>query len=88
MMGYLYTAGFALLGIYLIYNAIKEFRFLLLPGIYFIFLSGWWLANELIPEVDLLGGAYAWILRGISAVVFVITGLIYYFKYKKTKDKN
>lgn len=87
-MDYLYTAGFALFGIYLIYNAIKEFRFLLLPGIYFVFLSVWWLTNQLIPDVDLLGGIYAWILRGISAVVLVITGLIYYFRYKKTTDKN
>lgn len=87
-MDYLYAAGFTLIGIYLIYYAIKEFRFLLLPGIYFVFLGIWWLASQLTPETDLLGGIYAWILRGISAVVLLVTGLIYYFKYKRPHNKS
>lgn len=85
-MGYIYTAAFVIIGIYLIYNAIKEYRFLLLPGIYFIFLGGWWLANELLPDVNLMSGVFGWIIRGLSVVVLVITGLIYYFKYKRNKN--
>ncbi|MEE0859614.1 MAG: hypothetical protein U0M12_09165 [Acutalibacteraceae bacterium] len=85
-MGYVYTIAFVIIGIYLIYYAIKEYRFLLLPGIYFIFLGGWWLTDELLTNVNLLGGIYGWVIRGISAVVLVITGLIYYFKYRKNKS--
>lgn len=82
-MEYLYAIGFFIIGIYLIYNAIKEFRFLALPGIYFMFLSIWWIVNKLTPDIDLMGGIFGWILRGISVVVLIITGVIYYFKYKR-----
>lgn len=82
-MGYLYAMAFLIIGIYLIYNAIKEFRFLLLSGIYFILLGVWWVINQLTPNIDLTGGVFGWILRGISVVVLIITGLIYYFKYKR-----
>lgn len=82
-MGYLYALGFLIIGIYLIYNAIKEFRFLLLPGIYFIILCIWWIINQLTPDIELTNGIFGWILRGISVVVLIITGLIYYFKYKR-----
>ena len=81
-MTYLYIVGFFLIGIYLVVMGIKEYRFLLLPGIYFIFMGAWWLVD--IPlEANLQSGVYVWILRGISAVVLGATGLIYYFKYYK-----
>lgn len=85
-MTYLYIVAFLLIGIYLIFLAIKEYRFLLLPGVYFIFMGVWWIAD--IPlEANLQTGIYVWVLRAISAVVFVITGLVYYFKYYKQNKK-
>lgn len=81
-MTYLYIVAFLLIGIYLIFSAIKEYRFLLLPGVYFIFMGAWWIA-DISLEVNLQVGIYVWILRIVSAVVFAITGLIYYFKYYK-----
>ena len=79
-MTYLYIIGFFLIGIYLVVMGVKEYRFLLLPAIYFIFMGIWWSVD--IPlEVDLQAGIYVWILRIVSAVVLVVTGVIYYFKY-------
>lgn len=81
-MNYLYIIVFFLSGIYLVFTAIKEYRFLLLPGIYFIFLGAWWLID--IPvQADLLNGVYGWIIRAISAIILLATGAIYYFKYYK-----
>lgn len=81
-MTYLYIVTFFLTGIYLVVKAIKDYRFLLLPGIYFIFMGVWWLID--IPlKADLQSGVYMWILRGISAIILLATGLIYYFKYYK-----
>lgn len=85
-MGYLFTAMFFIIGIYLIFNAIKEFRFLLLPGIYFVVLGIWWLIDELTPSIDITGGVFAWGIRGVSFVVLIITGAIYYFKYYKNRN--
>lgn len=85
-MGYIYSVAFFLIGIYLIYNAVKEFKFLFLPGIYFALLGIWWLINQLTPEINLTGGVFEWIIRAVSVVVLVITGLIYYFKYKRNAD--
>ena len=85
-MTYLYIIGFFLIGIYLVVMGIQEYRFLLLPAIYFIFMGVWWSVD--IPlEVDLQAGIYVWILRIVSALVFVVTGLIYYFKYYR-KNKS
>ena len=85
-MGYLFTAMFFIIGIYLIFNAIKEFRFLLLPGIYFVVLGIWWLIDELTPGIDITGGMFAWGIRGVSLVVLIITGAIYYFKYYRNRN--
>lgn len=85
-MTYLYIVAFLLIGIYLIFLAIKEYRFLLLPGVYFIFMGVWWIA-DISLEANLQTGIYVWVLRIISAVVFVITGLVYYFKYYKQNKK-
>ncbi|MEE0059582.1 MAG: hypothetical protein UE295_02010 [Acutalibacteraceae bacterium] len=88
-MVYLYIVAFFLIGIYLIITGIKDYRILLVPGVYFLFLGAWWLADVLLTEVNLLGGIYSWIIRAISAVILLVTGIIYYFKYyKPNKDEN
>ena len=81
-MEYLFIGVFFLIGIYLVVTAIKEYRFLLLPAVYFMFLGSWRLA-DLFTQADLHSGIYAWIVRAVSAIVLIITGLIYYFKYYK-----
>ncbi len=85
-MGYLFTAAFLIIGIYLIFYAVKEYRFLLLPGIYFIILGIWWLIDELNTSIDLTNGVFGWVIRGVSAAVLIVTGVIYYFKYYKNKS--
>lgn len=88
-MVYLYIVAFFLIGIYLIVTGIKAYRVLLLPGVYFLFLGAWWLADVLLADVNLLGGIYSWIIRAVSAVILLITSIIYYFKYyKPSKDEN
>ena len=88
-MVYLYIVAFAVIGIYLIITGIKTYRILLLPGIYFLFLGAWWLADVLLVNIDLLGGIYSWIIRVVSAVTLLVTGIIYYFKYyKPSKEEN
>ena len=81
-MDYLFVGVFFLIGIYLVFIAVKEYRFLLLPAIYFIFMGSWRLA-DFFTEADLHSGISAWIVRAVSAFVLIVTGFIYYFKYYK-----
>ncbi len=81
-MSYLYVAGLWLVAVYLVYMAVKEYKILWIPAIYFIFLGAWRLA-DIYTEVSLMQGTYAWILRGISLAVVLITGGIYYAVYRK-----
>ncbi len=81
-MSYLYVVGLWIVGIYLIYMAIKEYRILFIPAIYFVFLGAWRLA-DIYTATNLMQGVYAWILRGISFGVLVVTGVIYYMVYRK-----
>ncbi|MEE1155749.1 MAG: hypothetical protein UH241_11395 [Acutalibacteraceae bacterium] len=76
-MGYLYATAFALSGIFLLIFSFKkkEYRILLVASIYFIFMGIYWCANELLPNIDLMGGVYVWIIRFISLLVFA-----YYIK--------
>ncbi len=81
-MPYLYVVGLWIVGIYLIYMAIKEYRILWIPAVYFILLGAWRLA-DIYTTANLMQGGYAWALRGISFGVLVVTGLIYYVIYRK-----
>ena len=56
-------------------------------GIYFLFLSVWWFANELMP-VYLMHGAYGWIFRGISAAAVILCVVIYLASRKNGGDDN
>ncbi|MEE0264914.1 MAG: hypothetical protein UD936_04730 [Acutalibacteraceae bacterium] len=87
-MVYLYIVAFFLIGIYLIITGIKDYRILLLPGVYFLFLGAWWLADVILADVDLLGGIYSWIIRAVSAVILLVTGIIYYSKYYKPHENE
>lgn len=85
-MNYIFAAAWFLIGIYLIYNGIKNFRLFLFLGAYFIFLGAWWTANELL-SVNLFDGIYANILRVVSAAVLLISVGVYLWLRKKRTDK-
>ena len=86
-MGYIYAVMWLVAGIMMLVNFRKLNPLVVPVSIYFLFLSGWWFANELLP-VDLMHGGYAWIMRGISAAVIVLCILIYYSVKKKRVGKQ
>lgn len=86
-MAYVFSAMWFIIGGYLIYNGIKENKLFCYLGSYFLFLGLWWIADEFI-QIDLMGGIYVWILRGVSAVALCIAGVIYYRQKKQRSNKN
>lgn len=85
-MDYIYIAGFLLVGAYLLYRGFREFKILIIPGVYFLFLGGWRLADKLMPEAELMQGVYAWIIRIVSLFVLAAVGAVYYIKYIREKS--
>ena len=79
--GYIYAAVWLLIAVYMIYLAIKENKFFIVLSLFFIFMSVWYFADELV-DVDLFSGIYSLIFRAVALLVFIICG-IKYLKYKK-----
>ena len=85
--GYMYSALWFIVAVYMIYLAFREKKFFFTLGVYFLFMSGWYLANNLIPDVDLFSGVYSWIFRGVSVVTLIICGVVYFNFKKKNAEK-
>lgn len=80
--GYIYTAVWFIVAIYMFYLAFRESKFFFLLSAYFVFMGTWYLTNNLLTDIDLFSGIYNWIFRGVSAVVLIICAIVY-FNYKR-----
>lgn len=85
-MGYVYTAMWLIVGIYLLYTGIKQYRILCFFGAYFIFLGICWGLNELLPQNILTDDPYITVIRCVSAVA--AAGAILYYVITKVKAKK
>lgn len=85
-MSYIFAAAWLIIGGYLIYQGFKNYKILILLGIYFLFLGTWWLVNEF-TSVNMLDGIYANILRIISGVMLVIVLVAYIIIKKRNQSK-
>ena len=56
-MQYFYAILWFAVGLILIFSLSKENRIFLFAGGFFLLLGAWWLADALLPEVDLFAGA-------------------------------
>ncbi len=86
-MGYVYAALWFIIALTLFIRFRKESKAVYLFSAYFLLLSGWWLADELVI-VDLMGGFYAWILRGLSVIILATAVFIYYKDRKRISAGN
>lgn len=85
--GYVYTAMWFILAVYMFYLAIKNSKFFFVLSAFFLFLSGWYLCDELLTNVDLFSGIYSWIYRGVALIVLIVC-IIAYLRYKKNHDSE
>lgn len=80
--GYIYTALWLILAIYMFYLAFKESKFFFVLSAFFAFLCGWYLTDELLTNVDMFSGVYSLIYRGVAVVVLIVC-VIAYLKHRK-----
>ena len=82
--GYLFTAVWAVIGIYLVYMGKKVHKFCYYISLLLFFMFGWSLADQLMTA-DLFSGTAAIVYRVIIAL-FLIVGVIIYFKKVRNSD--
>ncbi len=82
--GYVYTALWLILAIYMFITALKNSKFFFLLSGFFLFLSCWQLADELL-SVNLFEGVYSLIYRGVAVVVLVVC-IVAYLRHKKSNN--
>ena len=82
--GYLFTAVWAVIGIYLVYMGKKVHKFRYYISLLLLLMLGWSLADELVTA-DLISGTAAIVYRVIIAL-FLIVGVIIYFKKVRSSD--
>lgn len=83
--GYVYSATYLIIAVYLFFYAFKSHKILFLLSGYFLFMSGWHLTDELLADVNLFDGMYSWIFRGVALVVLIICAIVY-VNYRRNKD--
>ncbi len=85
--GYVYAAMWLVIAIYLFYTALKNSKFFFVLSGFFLFLGGWYLADELLA-VDLFAGVYSYIYRGVAIVVLIACAIAYMRYRKSTKNDD
>lgn len=86
--GYIYAALWLIIAVYLFFYAFKSHKFLFFLSGYFLFMSGWYLTDQLLVDVNLFSGMYSWIFRGIALVVLIISVLVYFYSKKKRLEQG
>lgn len=87
MMEYVYAGMWFLIGLLLIWKLRKENQVFAFAGGIFLFMGAWWLADALLPQLDLFGGVYVWIFRGVMAAALIVTGLVFFRQKRKDAER-
>lgn len=82
-MQYFYAILWFAVGLILIFSLSKENRIFLFAGGFFLLLGAWWLADALLPEVDLFAGGWGIALRCISGVALAVLAVAFVREYRK-----
>ena len=88
MMEYVYAGMWFLIGLLLIWKLRKENQVFVFAGGIFLFMGAWWLADALLPPLDLFGGVYAWIFRGVMAAALIVTGLAFFRQKRRDAEQR
>ena len=82
-MGYVYAGMWLVAGLVLIIRMSKENKIFYFAGGYFVFLGIWWLADILLPTVQLFTGGWGMALRIITGVALAAFCIVFFRDYRK-----
>lgn len=86
--GYIYAGLWLIIAIYLFVQAFKETKFLFFLSAFFLFMSGWYLADELLISINLFEGVYSLVFRGVNVLVLSVCAAAYIIKRKKRNETD
>lgn len=84
--GYLFTAVWAVIGIYLVYMGKTVHKFCYYISLLLFFMFGWSLADQLMTA-DLFSGTAGIVYRVIIALFLIVGVIIYFKKVRNSYDK-
>ncbi len=79
----MYAGLWIAIGLVLIFSMAKENKIFILAGAFFLVLGGWWLANALLPAVDLFAGGWGIALKCITGAALLILTAAFVKEYRK-----
>lgn len=82
-MQYFYAIMWFAVGLILIFSMSKENKIFLLAGGFFLVLGGWWLADALMPDLNMFAGGWGIALKCITGVALVILTVAFVKEYRK-----
>lgn len=85
MLGYVYSALWAVIAVYLFSVAKRVNKILFLGAGLFTFMAVWWLVNELV-SVNLFDGIYGIIFRVVMGIVLALFVIFYIISKKSGKN--
>lgn len=88
MMEYVYAGMWFLIGLLLIWKLRKENQVFVFAGGIFLFMGAWWLADALLPQLDLFGGVYAWFSAALWRRRHVVTGLVFFRQKRRDAEQR
>lgn len=83
MQQYMYAGLWIIIGLILMFSMAKENKIFILAGAFFLVLGGWWLANALLPDVDLFSGGWGIALKCITGAALLILAVAFVREYRK-----
>ena len=80
---FMYAGLWIVIGLILIFSMARENKIFILAGAFFLVLGGWWLANALLPEVDLFAGGWGIALKCITGAALLILTAAFVREYRR-----
>lgn len=86
-MGYFYGFLWIAVGLILLFSMTKESRIFYFAGGFFLFLGAWWVADSMMPAVNLFEGGWGLALRCITGAALVVLAVQFVREYKRKKQE-
>ncbi len=86
-MQYFYGFLWIAVGLILLFSMTKESKIFYLAGGFFLLLGGWWIADALLPEVQLFEGGWGIALRCITGAALVVLAVAFVREYQRKKKE-
>lgn len=70
---YLFVLLWAFMAVYLFVQGLKVNKICFVYSVFFLFMTGWYLADIIYTDIDMMHGSLGWVFRGIVGVVLIFT---------------